>query len=220
MTSSCDCSACICGSNVISRETEGKMASAKALLIVDVQNDFCPGGALAADDGDAVVPVLNQYIERFSANNEPIYASRDWHPENSAHFAERGGPWPPHCIQGTAGADFHPNLKLPDHVMIVTKGDDPEEDEGYSAFEGTTPNSKPLIEDLNQQGVDEIYVGGLATDYCVKQSALDAQKAGLKTYLLTDAIRGVNVNDGDAERAIEEMKAAGVELVTLDDVRS
>ena len=190
------------------------MALKRALLIVDVQHDFCPGGALPAQDGDDVVPVLNEYIDDFKRADHPIFASRDWHPEGSAHFQDRGGPWPPHCIQGTSGAEFHRDLNLPDSAVIITKGDDPEEDEGYSAFEGKTPDGKTLLDSLKDAGIEEIYIGGLATDYCVRASALDAVKAGLRTHLLLDAIRGVDVNPGDSERAIEELKRDGVHVAT------
>jgi nicotinamidase/pyrazinamidase len=190
----------------------------KALLLVDVQRDFCSGGALPAQDGEAVVPVLNRYVERFSAVGYPIYASRDWHPENSAHFQARGGPWPPHCIQGSSGAEFHPDLDLPEDVVVITAGDLPDEDEGYSAFEGHTDDGTSFGDELRARGVDELYVGGLATDYCVRASALDARKHGFKTVLLEDAIRPVEVTPGDAERAIREMKDAGVELATLESV--
>ncbi len=190
------------------------MALKQALLIVDVQHDFCPGGALPAQDGDDVVPVLNEYIDDFKRADHPIFASRDWHPEGSAHFQDRGGPWPPHCIQGTSGAEFHRDLNLPDSAVIITKGDDPEEDEGYSAFEGKTPDGKTLLDSLKDAGIEEIYIGGLATDYCVRASAMDAVKAGLRTHLLLDAIRGVDVNPGDSERAIEELKRDGVHVAT------
>jgi nicotinamidase/pyrazinamidase len=188
------------------------MCARKALLIVDVQNDFCPGGVLAAQNGDEVVPLINRYIEEFQRDGGRIYASRDWHPENSAHFQERGGPWPPHCIQDTWGAEFHPDLNLPDDVTIITKGDDPDEDEGYSAFEGKTPVGTSLADDLRKHDIEELYVAGLATDYCVKASAIDGTKAGVRTVVLRDAIRGVDVNPGDSDRAIDEMAEAGVDV--------
>lgn len=196
------------------------MAERKALLIVDVQHDFCPGGALPAQEGDQVVPVLNDYARMFADAGHPVYASRDWHPENSAHFEERGGPWPPHCIQGTEGAEFHRDLELPESTEVLTKGDDPEEDEGYSAFEGKTDDGKLLADELHRQGVDELYIGGLATDYCVRASAIDAVKNGFRTHLLLDAVRGVDVNPGDSERAIEELKRDGVHVARMQNVKS
>jgi nicotinamidase/pyrazinamidase len=190
------------------------MAAKRALMVIDVQNDFCPGGALAVPGGDEVIPVLNQCIKEFVAAGYPVFASRDWHPEGSAHFQERGGPWPPHCIQGTEGAEFHKDLALPDSTVVVTAGDDPDEDEGYSAFEGKIPDGRPLADALSAEEVDEVFIGGLATDYCVRASALDAVKAGFRTHLLLDAIRGIDVSPGDSGRAIEEMKREGVHVTT------
>ncbi len=188
-----------------------------ALLIVDVQNDFCPGGSLAVEGGDQVVAVLNAYSERFQALQMPIYASRDWHPAVTVHFKEFGGLWPPHCVQGTTGARFHPDLDVPGAQNIVTAGDTAE-DEGYSAFEGHLPDGESFAGRLERDGVDHLYVGGIATDYCVRASALDARKAGLDVTLLVDAIRGVELEAGDSERAIQEMREAGVNTVTIDTI--
>lgn len=194
------------------------MAAEKSgLLVVDVQNDFCPGGALAVDEGDRVVPVLNAYLERFAAAGRPIYASRDWHPAVTKHFQAYGGTWPPHCVQGSEGAELHSGLQLPHGAEIVTKGTAPE-DEGYSAFEGVMDDGTLFPEQLRRDGVTHLYVGGLATDYCVRASALDARRACLAITLLVDAVRGVNLHPDDSERAIEEMQAAGVQLATLDRV--
>lgn len=188
-----------------------------ALLLVDVQNDFCSGGALAVDEGDIVVSVLNDYSERFRALQLPIYASRDWHPRVTKHFKEFGGLWPPHCIQGTQGAEFHPDLQRPAAENVITAGDSAE-DEGYSAFEGHLPDGQTFADRLRDDHVDHLYVGGLATDYCVRASALDGRKVGLKVTLLIDAIRGVNLQPDDSERAIDEMRRAGIDLATLDTV--
>jgi nicotinamidase/pyrazinamidase len=179
-----------------------------ALLIVDVQNDFCPGGALAVENGDAVVPVLNRLADRAGALGLPIYASRDWHPADSRHFKEGGGPWPVHCVQNTAGARLHPGLRLPAGAMIVSKGMS-REDDGYSAFEGTVPGRGGFAVDLKARGITHLIVGGLATDYCVRASVLDARKQGLDVTVVDDGIRGVNVQPGDADRARQEMKDAG-----------
>lgn len=187
------------------------------LLVVDVQNDFCPGGALGVPEGDAVVPVLNEYIERFRAAGLPVYASRDWHPEQTTHFKEYGGVWPPHCIQETSGAEFHPDLRLPEDVVVVTKGADPEEDH-YSAFQATTEQGELLAERLRADGVTHLYIGGLTTDYCVRASALDARRLGLAVTLLIDASRGVDLEPGDSERAVAEMREAGVEVTTLEEL--
>jgi nicotinamidase/pyrazinamidase len=186
-----------------------------ALLMVDVQNDFCPGGALAVREGDQVVPLLNIYAERFRARGLPVFASRDWHPRESKHFAEFGGPWPVHCVQGTEGARFHPDLDLPAPENILSKGTDVEDD-GYSAFEGRFPDGSTFEEQLAEAKVDHLFVGGLATDYCVRRSALDAVKSGRKVTLLLDAIRGVEVQPGDSAEAIAEMAQAGINMTTLD----
>lgn len=190
------------------------MAGAQALLIVDVQNDFCPGGSLAVPDGDEVVPVFNRYVERFRAHGDPVYLSRDWHPARTTHFAEWGGKWPPHCVRGTAGAEFHPGLHVPADAVIVSKGTGETED-AYSAFQGRDDAGRPLADSLRARGVSTVYVGGLATDYCVKASALDARRAGFDVVLLEDAIRGIDLCAGDVQRAIDEMKDAGARTATL-----
>ncbi len=182
-----------------------------ALFIVDVQNDFCPGGALAVPDGDRVIPPLNEMIQRCTASRRPVYASRDWHPPDTTHFRAFGGPWPDHCVAGTPGADFHPELHLPDGAIVVSKGQD-RNDAGYSAFEGVTDSGQRLADDLRRRGVSTLYVGGLATDYCVRATALDARRAGLDVVVLTDAIAGIA--EETSQRAIEEMRAAGASLIS------
>jgi nicotinamidase/pyrazinamidase len=182
-----------------------------ALLIVDVQNDFCPGGSLPVPRGDEVVPVLNRYIEQFQAAGRPIFASRDWHPPVTKHFAQYGGTWPVHCVQGTPGAAFHPDLRLPADAIIVSKGMDPNYD-GYSAFDAVDDQGRSLEALLRERGVEHLYVGGLATDYCVKHSALDAARRGFRVTVLEDASRGVEVRPGDVERALAELRAAGAEV--------
>lgn len=189
---------------------------ADALIVVDVQNDFCPGGSLAVPGGDAVVPVLNEYMARASDAGVAIFASRDWHPEDTRHFVARGGPWPPHCVQGTSGAEFHPDLRLPPGAVVVSKGMSAE-DQGYSALEASLPDGRPLMEALQAHGVRHIYVGGLATDYCVRATVLDALKSGFETSVLIDASRPVDVKPGDGERALDEMLAAGAEPQILDE---
>jgi nicotinamidase/pyrazinamidase len=187
------------------------MLSKAALILVDVQNDFCPGGALAVKDGDQIVPVLNRYIDQFRKAGLPIFATRDWHPEKTTHFKSGGGPWPPHCIQGSKGAQFHPDLKLPADVLIVSAGMGADED-GYSGFLGIDDRGVKLVDLLRQRGIERIFVGGLATDYCVKHTVLDGLKEGFKVVLLTDSIRGVNLKPGDSEQAIAEMVQAGAEI--------
>lgn len=184
-----------------------------ALLLVDVQNDFCPGGALAVPEGDRVVPVINAYIERFDRAGLPIFASRDWHPPQSRHFQSAGGPWPAHCVQHSPGAAFHPALRLPEGTAVVTKGTDPVDD-GYSAFEATDPAGRLLPERLEEEQIERLFVAGLATDYCVRASVLDARARGIDTVLLLDAVRGIDVEEGDVARALDEMLRAGVRTAT------
>ncbi|MGH7311886.1 MAG: nicotinamidase [Candidatus Rokuibacteriota bacterium] len=188
-----------------------------ALVIVDVQNDFCPGGALAVPEGDRVVPVLNRYAERFARQGVPIFASRDWHPVLTRHFKAYGGAWPPHCVQGTPGAEFHPGLTLPPGTEIVSKGMDPDED-AYSCFQAETADGMPFAAALGEHGTGRLFVGGLATDYCVKATVLDALKEGFEVVLLEDAAAAVDVAPGDGARALGAMKEAGARLTRLEDV--
>jgi nicotinamidase/pyrazinamidase len=173
----------------------------EALLIVDFQNDFTPGGALAVPDGDAIADRINELAA--SGRYDLVLATRDWHPSDHGSFAERGGPWPVHCVADSPGAQLHPALNQSAIHKIIDKGTDPGT-EGYSAFEGTD-----LAELLHDRGIRKVTVVGLATDYCVKNSALDALREGFEVAIDTDAMRGVNVEPGDDERAIEEMLAAG-----------
>jgi nicotinamidase/pyrazinamidase len=182
------------------------LGAGDALLVVDVQNDFCPGGALAVAEGDAVVPVLNQWIAEANAKRVPVFASRDWHPRNHISFKERGGPWPPHCVQGTSGAAFHPDLHLPPHVEIVSKAEDPDQD-AYSAFGGTD-----LSDRLRRANVKTVWIGGLTQDYCVRSTALDAIQQGFEVHVITDATRAVNVHPGDGQKALDEIRQAGAVL--------
>lgn len=193
------------------------MRQGQALLIVDVQNDFCPGGALAVAEGDRVVPVLNQYIALFSRDHLPVFASRDWHPARTSHFKDFGGAWPVHCVQNTRGAAFHSKLKLPPQAVIISKGMDPDKD-SYSAFQAFDQKGRPFLSVLKELKVEELLIGGLATDYCVKASVLDAL-AHVKVDLLMDAIRGVNLNPEDSTKAVEEMIAKGARQRTLEDLR-
>jgi nicotinamidase/pyrazinamidase len=186
-----------------------------ALVLVDIQNDFCPGGSLAVPGGDQVVPVLNRYVGRFLAAGAPIFASRDWHPARTKHFQADGGVWPPHCVQGTPGAAFHAGLTVPAGAVVVSKGMDPDQD-AYSAFQGEDPGGRPLAAALAERGLRRLHVGGLATDYCVKATVLDAMREGFEVLVLADAVRAVDVKPGDGERAIAEMREAGARFVTLD----
>lgn len=172
-----------------------------ALLVVDVQRDFCPGGALAVAEGDRVVPVLNRWIEAARAAGAAIYASRDWHPRTHPSFASEGGPWPPHCIQDDEGAAFHPDLALPPDAHIVTKGTRFDRDQ-YSAFDETG-----LAARLRRDGIERVFVGGLALDVCVLATARDALAAGFAVHVLADASRPVDPEAG--ARALETLRAGG-----------
>jgi len=187
-----------------------------ALIIVDVQNDFCPGGALAVQNGDKVVPVLNRYIENFLNAGLPIFATRDWHPAKTSHFKLYGGMWPVHCVQGTHGAEFHPALKLTNETIIVSAGMGSDED-GYSGFLGRDNTGTSLATLLHERGVDRLFVGGLATDYCVKHTVLDGIRQGFQVVLIGHAVRGVNLDPEDSERAVQEMSTAGAIVVRETD---
>ena len=189
----------------------------KALLVVDVQNDFCPSGALAVPGGDRVVPVLNKYIGIFRKAGLPVYFTRDWHPPVTVHFKAYGGVWPPHCVQGTPGAEFHQDLEIPPGAVIMSKGDDPGQD-SYSAFSGHDEKGRSLAEVLRADGVSHFYIGGLATDYCVKETSLDAFREGFEVTVLTDAVRGVDLSPGDSDRALEEVKSRGARTATLENI--
>jgi nicotinamidase/pyrazinamidase len=193
------------------------MPEKAALLIVDVQNDFCPGGALQIRDGDQVIAPLNRAALLFSAAALPVLASRDWHPPQTHHFRDFGGDWPVHCVARTAGADFHPDLELPEGTMILSKGIDPFLD-GYSAFEAVNDNGVSLAELLAEIGVQRLYIGGLATDYCVLATTLEARQRGLAVTILTDAVAAVELLPGDAVAALAKMSGAGAQLASVADL--
>ena len=161
--------------------------------------------------------MVNRLAARAGALGLPVYASRDWHPVDSTHFAGHGGPWPAHCVAGTAGARLHPDLALPSGAMIVTKGTT-RDDHGYSAFDGTVAGRGPLADDLRARGVDHLIVGGLATDYCVRASVLDARRLGFGVTLVEDGVRAVNRAPGDGPRAIDEMREAGADVRPASDI--
>jgi nicotinamidase/pyrazinamidase len=180
-----------------------RLSKHDAVIATDVQNDFCPGGALAVSKGDEVVPLLNRWMALAHESGATVAASRDWHPPDHMSFRQRGGPWPPHCVQNTRGAEFHPDLRLPEGTIIITKGADRDR-EDYSAFHHTD-----LAEQLRRRGVKRLWIGGLTTDYCVKESALDALKAGFEVHVIVAATRAVNVEPGDGDRAVAAMREAG-----------
>lgn len=183
-----------------------------ALIVVDVQNDFCPGGALAVPAGDMVVSVLNTYSKRFIEKGLPVYFTRDWHTENHVSFKSQGGIWPPHCIQGTEGAKFHHELVILANAIIISKGMYTDRD-AYSGFQDTDLGSQ-----LTATGVRRLFIGGLATDYCVKSTVLGALNNGFEVVFLSDASKGVDVNKGDSELAIEEMLREGAIKIILEDI--
>lgn len=184
-------------------------AAEAALLLVDVQNDFCAGGSLEVPKAERVLSPLNRYIAEAVNHQMPVYASRDWHPAVSSHFKQWGGPWPPHCVQGTAGARFHSDLHLPSTVIVITKGED-FASSGYSDLEGHTPEGTPFLEDLQARGISHLYVGGIATEYCVRYTVLDALAARLHVIVLSDAIVGIDAED--SKRALAEMLGGGAQF--------
>ena len=181
-----------------------------ALIVVDVQNDFLPGGRLAVPEGDAVVPALNRYLVAFAAKHLPIYATRDWHPLDHCSFKACGGPWPPHCVVGSTGAAFAPGLKLPPETTVISKATTAAWD-AYSGFEGTDLDAR-----LRAQSIKRVFVGGLATDYCVLNTVKDARQFGYEVLLLADAIRAVNVKPDDGRNAEAKMQRLGAQSLGLD----
>jgi nicotinamidase/pyrazinamidase len=182
-----------------------------ALILVDIQNDFCPGGALAVAEGDEVVAVVNRLMPYFEA----VIATLDWHPANHVSFREQGGPWPPHCVQNTFGAELHPALNREPIAKTFRKASTPERD-AYSEFEGHDDDGRSLDDYLKSRGVRQVYIVGLATDYCVRATTLDALRLGYETYVVTDGVRAVNVQPDDGRKALTEMQARGAHLVTSD----
>lgn len=183
-----------------------------ALLVVDVQNDFLPGGALGIAGGDAIVGPLNRLLEAWRAHGLPVYLSRDWHPPGHCSFAAQGGPWPVHCVAGTHGAAFAAELAVEPGDIVISKATRCDKD-AYSALDGT-----PLAASLRGRGITRLIIGGLATDYCVRATGLDARAAGLGVVVLGDAVCAVNVRPGDGEQALRELAGAGCETVTTREV--
>jgi nicotinamidase/pyrazinamidase len=193
-----------------------------ALLIVDFQNDFCPGGALPVAEGDQIAAPINELLDSFDL----VVATRDWHPPDHGSFkgievdpaawrgADPASIWPVHCVQGTPGAELYPELESAKVDVVIDKGQD-RNSQGYSAFQDTR-----LVDLLRERGVDRLFVTGLATDYCVKQSVLDALRLGFEVTVVGDAVRGVDVEPGDSQRAIAEMEAAGADLARSEEVKA
>lgn len=183
-----------------------------ALIAVDVQNDFLPGGSLAVPQGDAVVPALNHYLAAFVVRALPVFATRDWHPPNHCSFKAQGGIWPPHCVAATSGAEFARGLALPQTAVVISKAATPEAD-AYSGFGGTD-----LAARLRAGGTTRLFIGGLATDYCVLNTVTDALAEGFEVLLLADAIRAVDVKPGDGARAQGEMQKLGARSIRYEDL--
>ncbi|MGR8979134.1 MAG: isochorismatase family protein [Gammaproteobacteria bacterium] len=184
-----------------------RLVKGDALLIIHVQNDFLPGGNLPVPGGDRVIPVINKYIEMFVKKGYPIFATRDWHPPDHSSFIDQGGQWPPHCVAGSQGAEYSPDLLLPEPVPVISTGTDNAHD-GYSGFVDTTLKSQ-----LDRAGVKRLFVAGLATDYCVLNTVLDALKLNYTVFLLRDGIRAVQTETG--KLAELTMQANGAKLITI-----
>ena len=188
------------------------LSKGDALIIVDIQNDFLPGGALGVPGGNAVIEPLNRCIPEFERRGLPIFATRDWHPAQHCSFQSSGGPWPEHCVAGKPGARFAAGLLLPPSVRIISKAMTPQS-EAYSGFQGTD-----LAAQLTSAGCTRVFIGGLATDYCVRATALDARSAGMEVIVLEDAVRAVDAKAGDGVRALKEMREHGVQLLSTERV--
>lgn len=181
-----------------------------ALIVIDVQRDFLPGGALAVPGGDEILPTLNRCLEAFASLGLPVFATRDWHPEGHCSFRERGGPWPRHCVAGTEGARFPEELRLPPSTVVISKAGDPKRD-AYSGFDGTELEAR-----LRALGARRVFLGGLATDYCVRATARDALKLGFSATILRDAVRAVDYEAG--QRALAESRAEGAALAASSEL--
>lgn len=188
-----------------------KIRPIDALIIVDMQNDFMPGGALPVENALTTIPIINRYIKMFEDSNAVIVATRDWHPPNHISFNIRGGPWPPHCIQNTKGAEFHPLLELPSNTIVVSKAVD-EDKEAYSGFDSTRLGSL-----LSSRGVKRVFICGVATEYCVKATAIDAIRLGFQTYILVDAIKGIDKIQ--SEKTIDELLDYGAIMLEMKDLK-
>jgi nicotinamidase/pyrazinamidase len=185
------------------------MFEKQALLLINIQNDFCPDGTLAVPEGDAIIASCNKCVDQFIAAQLPVFASRDWHPEKTSHFENFGGIWPRHCVQHTHGAEFHPGLRLPPDAQIISLGQDPWED-SFSAFQGTDSNGVPFRDILEKRGITGLVVAGLATDFCVKHTVLDGLHKGYSMAVITDAVKGLNrFFRDDSFRALELMERYG-----------
>ncbi|MCB8963979.1 MAG: bifunctional nicotinamidase/pyrazinamidase [Bacteroidales bacterium] len=185
----------------------------KALVVVDLQNDFCAGGALAVDEADLIVDPVNRLIRRFEADGLPVVFTRDWHPANHTSFSPNGGIWPVHCVAGSAGAEFNPSVYFPSVCMLVSKASSAETD-AYSGFQGTG-----LASTLRDLAVDELVIVGLATDYCVKNTVIDALRLGFAVQVVLEGVRAVNIAPSDGQKALAEMAEHGAAIISIDELQ-
>jgi nicotinamidase/pyrazinamidase len=188
-----------------------------ALLVVDVQNDFIPGGALPVPEGNKIIPLLNDAIDKFQTENLHVFFTRDWHPQNHCSFIKNGGAWPDHCVRETKGAEFAAELKTDAGLPIISKASEPDKDE-YSALKGFDSDGTRFDRRLKEEKIKRVFIGGLATDYCVLNTALDAREMGLEVYVLTDAIRAVNVEADDGDKAMETMLDKGAHFLKTSSI--
>lgn len=198
---------CLQDNKQSTRERKDEKMAEQALLLVDVQNDFFPGGALPTPNGDSIIRPVNRLIGTALAHQLPIFATRDWHPEDHCSFEAQGGPWPPHCIQDTEGAQFHPAVRMPRHTKVISKADERDK-EAYSGFDKTDLAGK-----LRDEGISRLIVAGLATDVCVKNTVLDALKEGFEVFVVENAVSGIDNDPGDSDQALWEMQKAGAHIV-------
>lgn len=190
----------------------GPLHQGDALIIVDVQQDFLPGGTLGIEGGDAIIRPLNRYVKEFARLGLPVFATRDWHPPDHCSFREQGGPWPAHCVAGTTGAAISPRLLLPSGTQVISKATLPQS-EAYSGFQGTD-----LASGLRELGCRRVFIGGLATDYCVQATSLDALREGFEVVIMGDAVRPVEARPGDGARAFATMIAQGARVAELNEI--
>ncbi len=188
-----------------------RITNLDALIVVDVQNDFCPGGSLGVRGGDAVARKMGETARMFAERGGKVFATQDWHPAGHLSFAAQGGQWPDHCVQGSHGAEFHAELELPEGAHVIKKGASLDKD-AYSGF-----IDSDLDAQLKASGITRVYVGGLTTDYCVVNTVVDALANGYETYVLTDAVAAVNVEPGDGDRALHLMELNGAVLTTTEE---
>jgi nicotinamidase/pyrazinamidase len=199
-------------------QTPVYLHEADALSVTDVQNDFLPGGALGVPYSDIIIPPLNRLVDLFEKNGLLIFFSRDWHPADHCSFKDQGGPWPPHCVQNTPGAQFPSALLVPEGSVIISKGMQKEKEQ-YSTFGAQDSEGNTQAGIMKQRGIGRLFVAGLATNYCVLSSVKDILAVGYEVYVLIDAIRAVHVNPVDAENALVEIVRGGAKFITTDMLR-